>query len=146
MQFAASCRITLLQQQKLKSSDHLLQYRVTTNTQNNLLMRNRILIPIHNKRTNWLSTCKFINRYRLKRHLLHSGTLPLLFIFQSNLRNQSRIDSMILSINRTYRKSEMTKRPIRHSIQRRKYNTLPTTLSSISCLLSHEYNREVSIT
>lgn len=117
--------------------------RINIKVQSNLLMRNRIFIPIHNKKTNRLSTCKFISRYRMIRHLLHSGTLPLHFIAKSN---HSRMHSMILSIHRTYHKPKMTKSPIRRNRHRSKYNTLPTTRSNISCLLSHEYNRAVCIT
>lgn len=45
MHFAGSCHITLLHQQELKSSNHSPQYRVVINTQNNMFMSNRILIP-----------------------------------------------------------------------------------------------------
>jgi hypothetical protein len=82
--------------------------RVTINVQTNLLTSSRIFIPIHNKKTNWLSICKFINRYRITRHLLHSGTLPLYFIAHSNLRNYSWMHSMILSIHMIYHKPKMT--------------------------------------
>jgi hypothetical protein len=142
--FAGSCHITLLYQRELKPSDNLQQYRVTINVQSNLLMSKRIFIPIQNKKTNRLSICKFINRYRITRHLLHSGTLSLHFIAQSNLRNHSRMHSMILSIHGTYHKPRMTKRQIYS--HRSKYNSLSTTFSSIICLLSHEYNPAVCIT
>jgi cellulose biosynthesis protein BcsQ len=119
--------------------------QVNIKDQSNLLMSNRIFIPIQNKKTNRLSTCKFINRYRITRHLLHSGTLPLHFIAKSTLRNHSKMHSMILSIHRTYHKPKMTKSPIRRNRHRSKYNTLPTTRSIIRSLLSHEYNRAVCI-
>jgi hypothetical protein len=78
--------------------------RAPANIHSNLLMGNRIFIPIHNKRTNRTIACKFINRYRITRHLLHSGTLSLLYIARSSLHLQSRIHSMILSIPWTYHK------------------------------------------
>jgi len=119
--------------------------RVNIKVQSNLLMSNRICIPIYNKKNNRQSTCKYINRYRITRQLLHSGTLPLYFIAHSTLRNHSRMHSMILNIHRTCHKPKMTKRQIRRNSHRNKYNSLPTTLSSISCLLSHEYNCAVCI-
>jgi hypothetical protein len=77
------------------------------------LRSNRTFIPIHNKKTNWLSTCKRINRYRITRH---SGTLPLHFIAQSTLCNHSKKHSIVLSIYRIYHKPKMSRKPLRHNI------------------------------
>jgi hypothetical protein len=98
----------------------------------NLLVSTTVSIPIHNRRTDWSSTCKLSNRHCITRHLLSSSPLPLCPINRSSIRNRSRIYSMISTMYWAYYKSKDIKGPICRNIHRSKYSVPPTTRPRIS--------------